>query len=87
MSSAKIEVWQNTNKEWFWHLKARNGQVVADAEVFPSRANAIRAAKGHVRNVVGGKHAIEWKQSIGSIEIDGASDHPVLVLTWDINWL
>lgn len=57
-----IEVWQGTNRvsettgrvvaqRWHWHFKNR-GRIVADAEAFPSKGNAIRAAKAVVRGVV-----------------------------------
>ncbi len=36
---------------WYWHFKARNGRIVADAEAFASRSNAIRAAKNTVKAV------------------------------------
>ena len=47
----KIEVWSNSAGAWFWHFVARNGKTVADAESFPSKANAIRAAKACVKGI------------------------------------
>lgn len=38
-----IEVWKG-RAHWHWHLR-RNGRIVADAENFPSKGNAMRAAK------------------------------------------
>lgn len=75
----KIEVWQNTNvtgkksQTWHWHFKARNGRIIADAEAFPSKANAIRAAKGVVRSLIG-PDFLMWREVERK---DG-----VVVLTW-----
>lgn len=33
--------------KWFWHFKNR-GRITADAESFPSKSNALRAAKAVV---------------------------------------
>lgn len=51
-----IEVWKTgTSKQpWHWHFK-NGSRITADAEAFPSKAHAIRAAKAVVRAVV--KHA------------------------------
>ena len=36
---------------WHWHFKNK-GRITADAEAFPSRSNAVRAAQAVVRAVV-----------------------------------
>lgn len=45
-----IEVWKG-RAHWHWHFR-RGGRVVADAENFPSKGNAIRAAKATVAGVL-----------------------------------
>ena len=35
---------------WFWHFKNK-GRITADAEEFPTKSNAIRAAKAVVKAV------------------------------------
>lgn len=51
-----IEVWQNPIKggdqKWRWRFRARNGRITAAAESFPTKSNAMRAAKAVVRGVV-----------------------------------
>lgn len=54
-----IEVFQSNKsiiapkapQRWYWHFKNK-GRTTADTESFPSRANAIRAAKAVVKAVV-----------------------------------
>lgn len=50
-----IEVWQSPprigDQRWHWHFKSK-GRTVGDAESFPTKANAIRAAKAVVCAVV-----------------------------------
>jgi uncharacterized protein YegP (UPF0339 family) len=48
----RIEVWQGKAGKWFWHFRQRGGKVTADAQPFPSKGNAIRAAKGVVRATI-----------------------------------
>lgn len=38
------------NEQWFWRFRSK-GRVTADAEMFPSKANAVRAAKAVVKGV------------------------------------
>lgn len=47
----KIEVFLDGGNMWRWHFKSK-GRITADAEAFPSRANATRAAKSVVKAVV-----------------------------------
>lgn len=48
----KIEVFVGSNGDWYWHFRAKNGRVTADAEAYASKANAIRAAKAVVKGVM-----------------------------------
>lgn len=33
------------NKQWYWHLKGNNGEIVTQSEGYRSRWNAKRGAK------------------------------------------
>ena len=48
-----IEVWKSgTSKQpWHWHFK-NGSRITADAEAFPSKVHAIRAASSVVRAVI-----------------------------------
>lgn len=46
-----IEVFLGAGGMWHWHFKNK-GRVTADAEAFPSKANATRAAKSVVAGVL-----------------------------------
>ena len=48
----KIEVWKGRDGSWFWHKAARNGQKTSDAEAFPTKGNAVRAAKMEIRATI-----------------------------------
>ena len=45
-----IEVMKMLGK-WYWHFKSK-GRITADAESFPTKAHAMRAAKAVVKAVV-----------------------------------
>jgi hypothetical protein len=36
--------------DWYWHFRSK-GRITADSEGFPTKAHAMRAAKGLVRAV------------------------------------
>ncbi len=41
-----IEVFSSHGCVWYWRLRARNGEIVADgAEGYATRGNALRAAR------------------------------------------
>lgn len=40
----KITVFKGKDSQWYWNLKARNGQVMAQSEGYTKKANAERAA-------------------------------------------
>jgi uncharacterized protein YegP (UPF0339 family) len=49
----RVEIIQSKHSgQWYWRFKASNGRIIADAESFPTKANAVRAAKGVVRSVL-----------------------------------
>ena len=41
----KIRVFQGNDGQWYWSLKARNGQVMAQSEGYTRRQGAMRAAE------------------------------------------
>lgn len=52
MRRASIVVWKGAGAQpWRWHLKAANGKTIAQGEGHPTRAKAIRAAKGVILSV------------------------------------
>ncbi len=77
-----IELWcsnkLSAKQRWYWHLKARNGKIVSDAEAFPTKAHAIRAAQAVVRGVVkrcnasslSGSITVRFKRNVAGTRID-----------------
>lgn len=51
MKTPKIEVWQATPGDWHWHLKAKNGEILAQGEGHPTKQKAVRAVAGVQRNM------------------------------------
>lgn len=47
----KIIVRPTPRGKFVWNFVARNGRITANNETFPTRGNAVRAAKGNVLNV------------------------------------
>ncbi len=38
------EIWQNqTNKNWYWNLKAGNNQIIANGEGYQNKADCLHA--------------------------------------------
>lgn len=44
----RIEVFQGRDG-WRWHVRAANGEITAQSEVYASKANAMRAARAFSR--------------------------------------
>lgn len=42
--SSKFEVFEDSSNQWRWRLKARNGEIVAQSESYPTKQNAVRGA-------------------------------------------
>lgn len=39
-----FEIWQNAqNKNWYWHLKAANNQIIAHGEGYQNKADCLHA--------------------------------------------
>jgi hypothetical protein len=61
-----IEVWKGAGKQpWRWHSVSK-GRVTSSSEAFPSKAHALRAAKGLVRAVlrpICGRSPVAWTQT------------------------
>lgn len=41
----KFHLWQQFTlfgRRWYWHLKARNGEIVAQSEAYRNRADALK---------------------------------------------
>lgn len=42
----KVEIWQShTDWQWYWHLRGKNGEIMARGEAHPTKYNAKRAVK------------------------------------------
>jgi hypothetical protein len=39
-----FQIWQNkTNKNWYWHLRAANHEIIAHGEGYTAKQNAMAA--------------------------------------------
>lgn len=43
--SGTYEVFRDAEDEWRWRLRAKNGEIVAQSEGYPSKSNAERGAR------------------------------------------
>lgn len=48
----RICVWEGSDGQHYWHIRARNGKIVCHGEGHPSKGKAIRAARGVVTTIV-----------------------------------
>jgi uncharacterized protein YegP (UPF0339 family) len=37
----KFEYWKASNRQWYWHLKAGNGRIVAQSEGYKRRQGCL----------------------------------------------
>ncbi len=80
-----IEIWEQEylhrgGWHWYWHFEARNGRIVADAEAFPTKAHAKRAAKAAVRAIV--RRCRENADSAPPMFFESKSKAGRIVLRW-----
>lgn len=67
MQRGNIEILQDNAGEWRFHVKAANGEVVAQSEGYTSNESAKRGAKALVRAVLS---YVEGKvENPGAVEI------------------
>jgi uncharacterized protein YegP (UPF0339 family) len=52
----KYEIWRAAPKDWRWHLKAKNGEIVSQGEGYKTRAGASKAVERH--------RTIAWTASV-----------------------
>ncbi|MEY9847910.1 YegP family protein [Streptacidiphilus sp. MAP5-3] len=57
---AHFEVWQAENNEWHWHLKADNGETVAEGQGYASQEEA-KAGCEAVKRAAAEAHIVEAK--------------------------
>lgn len=43
-SEYKVEMVQNQNGAWFWHLASTNGEILANSEAYSSKGNCKKTA-------------------------------------------
>lgn len=39
----KFEYWQSASGDWHWHLKAKNGEIVAQGEGYVNKSDLFQA--------------------------------------------
>lgn len=49
MKTPKYEYDRGINGEWYWHLKAPNGQIVSSGEGYKTEAGVQRGIEAHRR--------------------------------------
>lgn len=57
----RFEIFQGKNGQWFWRLKARNNQIVAQSEAYTRKHGAYRAADAIRKGFNGYRTKIEVK--------------------------
>ena len=53
MKRAKFIIWKSSaDSQWYWHLKAKNGEVICQSEGYRSKYNARKGIKSVRRNAL-----------------------------------
>lgn len=73
MAAPVFEVFPDAEGQYRWHLKAGNGEIVAQSESYPSRSNAERGVKDAV-NAFLGMTGPKFLGSVVHIHEEGADD-------------
>lgn len=48
----KFELFQGVNRDWYWHLKAPNGEIIASSEGYSSKQMAEHGIESVKQNTV-----------------------------------
>lgn len=51
MTVGKYEIWRS-NGRWYWHLIARNGEIVCASESYTRKSSCLRGVEAHRRLAV-----------------------------------
>jgi uncharacterized protein YegP (UPF0339 family) len=46
-----IKVFKGDDGQWYWHVKAKNGKIVAQSEGYKTKHGALNGAKALVKSV------------------------------------
>lgn len=46
-----IAVFKGKDEQWYWHVRSRNGQVIAQSEGYTTKGNAKQGAKALIRTL------------------------------------
>lgn len=47
------KVWRSeTNHQWYWHIKARNGKIIAASEGYKRKGDALQGLESLVSNIM-----------------------------------
>lgn len=80
--AAKFDVWQSQSGQWFFHLKAGNGQVLLTSEAYTTRVGALNGLLAtetdgvdpRFYNVVAAAHGYDVDLTSGNHEIIASSE-------------
>lgn len=54
-----FHVHKSKNKQFFFHIVAKNGNIIATSETYTRKANCVKAIKGLVKRIKEGEGDIE----------------------------
>ncbi len=79
-----IELWQSppriADQRWHWNIVSK-GRIVGDAESFPTKQHALRAAKGVIRGVIRKIHSVNFSPAPPRYELTSIGTQR-FKLTW-----
>lgn len=79
-----IELWQSppriADQRWHWNIHSR-GRIVGDAESFPTKQHALRAAKAVIRGVIKRIHTATFQPDPPRFELEAIGTQR-FKLTW-----
>lgn len=51
--SQTAKVWRSeANHQWYWHIKARNGRIIAASEGYKRKSDALQGLESLVSNIM-----------------------------------
>jgi uncharacterized protein YegP (UPF0339 family) len=49
---SKYEYWKNKNGKWFFHLRARNGEIILQSEAYATKQKVLEGINANIRNMI-----------------------------------
>ena len=57
-SKLTFQVKKSANRQYYWHVAHRNGNVLLSSETYTQKAKAVQSMKSFIKNMVAGDYDV-----------------------------